>query len=272
MTAIKEPNFFLFDGPGDPRRPLVDDKAIITKSVSDPAEYDRLFRDAGPELRTGDISVLYLYTARTPELIRGCLPDARIAMVLRHPVDRAYSHFLYTYAGPPEEVRTAFRESVERELGLPETPFTSGTHLLRLSDYGRQIDRYLERFPREQLLVGLYDDLDADPAEFLRDLCEFIGADPTFTFDTGVTYNGSSVGSGARRTLARVAGRAAPTVKRVLPSSVAGRLGHLRARFRRAGEAPPLGADFRVELARHFEPSIARVEELTGRDLAHWRR
>src|SRR5690606_18050372 len=48
MTAIKEPNFFLFDGPGDPRRPLVDDKAIITKSVSDPAEYDRLFRDAGP--------------------------------------------------------------------------------------------------------------------------------------------------------------------------------------------------------------------------------
>lgn len=272
VSAVKEPNFFLFDGPGDASRPLVEERAIVTKSVSDPRDYDRLFADARPGQRTGDISVLYLYAQRSPELIRAELPDARIAMVLRHPVDRAYSHFLYTYAGPEEQVRTAFREAVEREVGLPETPFTSGTHLLRLGDYGPQLDRYLAQFSREQLFVGLYDDLDADPGAFLAQLCGFIGVDPTHDFDTGVAYNGSSVGGGAVRAIGRLAGRAAPRVKRALPPSVSGRLGRVRARFRRRGEPPPLGEVFRKELAGHFDASITRVEELTGRQLDHWRR
>lgn len=271
MSAIKEPNFFLFDGPGDRDAPLVAEPRIVAKSVSDPAEYERLFADATPGQVTGDISVLYLYAARTPELIARCRPDARIAMVLRHPVDRAYSHFLYTYTGPAEEVRAAFRTAALEELGEPETPFVSGTHLLRLSDYGPQLDRYLAQFPREQVLVGIYDDLQEDPAGFLRTFCEFVGVDPGFAFDTGVTYNGSSVGSRTRRAVAQAAGKVAPTVKKALPTSVAGKVGHIRARFRRKGEAPPLGDDFRRELAAHFEPSIRRVEELTERDLPGWR-
>lgn len=272
MSAVKEPNFFLFDGPGDRDRPLVDERTVIAKSVSDPGDYERLFADARPDQRTGDISVLYLYTARTPELVAASLPDARVAMVLRHPVDRAYSHFLYTYTGAAEQARTAFRETTERERGLPETPFVSGTHLLRLSDYGPQLDRYLACFERERLLVGLYDDLESDPDTFLRRFCEFVDVDASFRFDTGVNYNGSSVGSGARRAAAQAVGRVSPAVKRALPTTVAARLGHLRARFRRKGEAPPLGEDFRRELAAHFEPSIRRVEELTERDLPHWRR
>lgn len=271
VSAIKEPNFFLFDGPGDRGSPLVAEPRIINKSVSDPAEYERLFADARPDQVTGDISVLYLYASRSPELIARCRPDARIAMVLRHPVDRAYSHFLYTYTGPAEEVRSAFREAALAELGQPETPFVSGTHQLRLSDYGPQLDRYLAQFPREQLLIGLYDDLQDDPAGFLRTFCDFIGVDPTFEFDTGVNYNGSSVDGRMRRAVAQAAGKVTPTIKKALPASVAGRVGHLRARFRRKGEAPPLGDDFRRELAEHFEPSIRRVEELTGRELPGWR-
>lgn len=271
MSAVKEPNFFLFDGPGDRDRPLVEERRIIGKSVSDPAEYDRLFAECRPGQRTGDISVLYLYAQRTPELLAECRPDARVAMVLRHPLDRAYSHFLYTYTGPAETVRTAFREAVEAEQGQPETPFVSGTHVLRLSDYGPQLDRYLARFDREQLLVGLYDDLQADPAGFLRTFCEFVDVDPGFAFDTGTNYNASSVGSSTKRAVAQMAGRVSPTVKRLLPSSVAGRIGHLRARLRRKGDAPPLGEDFRRELGTYFEPSIRKVEELTGRDLPHWR-
>ncbi|MFM7064182.1 MAG: sulfotransferase domain-containing protein [Actinomycetes bacterium] len=270
-ATVKEPSFFLFEDTGGGPRPLVDDERIVTKSVRDPARYRALFDDAAPGQLTGDVSVLYLYAQRSPHLIRAANPDARVAMVLRHPVERSYSHFLYTYTGPAEQVRTAFREACEAERGLPETPFTSGTHLLRLSDYGPQVDRYLDVFPREQVLVSLYDDLEAHPADYLATFCSFVGADPAFGFDVGTRYNGSSVARRSGRAAAQAVGRVAPAVKSALPASAAAQLGRLRARLRRKGAPPPLGAQFRAEMAEYFGPSIARVEELTGRDLAHWR-
>jgi len=271
-STVKEPSFFLFEPTADGPQALVDDERIVTKSVGDPDRYRALFDAAAPGQLTADVSVLYLYTERSPDLIRAANPAARVAMVLRHPVERAYSHFLYTYTGPAEQVRTAFREACEAERGLPATPFTSGTHLLRLSDYGPQIDRYLDVFPREQVLVSLYDDLEEDPAGYLAAFCSFAGADPSFSFDVGTRYNGSSVARRSGRTVAQAVGRLAPAVKSALPTSAAAQLGRLRARLRRKGAAPPLGEAFRVEMAEYFEPSIARVEELTGRDLSHWRR
>ncbi len=270
-SAVKEPSFFLFEDTGSGPRPLVDDERIVTKSVSDPDRYRALFDAATPGQVTGDVSVLYLYAQRSPQLIHAANPDARVAMVLRHPVERAYSHFLYTYTGPAEQVRTAFRVACEAEQGLPETPFTTGTHLLRLSDYGPQVDRYLDVFDREQVLVSLYDDLEESPAAYLAAFCAFVGVDPSFPFDVGTRYNGSSVARRSGRAAAQAVGRLAPAVKSALPSSAAAQLGKLRARLRRKGAPPPLGAQFRTELAGYFEPSIARVEQLTGRDLSHWR-
>ena len=271
-STVKEPSFFLFDHSGSRPVPLVDDERIVTKSVSDPGQYAALFDGATPGQLTGDVSVLYLYTQRSPELIRAANPDARVAMVLRHPVERAYSHFLYTYTGPAEQVRTAFREACEAEQGLPETPFTSGTHLLRLSDYGPQLDRYLAAFPRDQVLVSLYDDLESEPAAYLATFCEFLGADPTFQFDVGTRYNGSSVARRSGRAAAQAVGRVAPLVKSALPASAAARLGRLRASLRRGDAPPPLGPAFRAQMAEYFEPTIARVEEVCGRDLPDWRR
>lgn len=271
-STVKEPNFFLFDNSGPQPQPLVDDDRVVKKSVSDAAAYRALFDGAAPGQVTGDVSVLYLYTPQSPQLIRAANPDAQIAVVLRHPLDRAYSHFLYTYTGPADRVRTEFREACEREQGLPETPFRSGTHHLRLSDYGRQLDRYLDAFPREQLHVSLFDDLEADPAGHLESFCRFVGADPTFGFDVATRYNGSSVARRSGRAAAQAVGRVAPAVKSALPAPAAAQLGRLRARFRRRGTPPPLGPAFRTEMAGYFEPTIARVEELCGRDLPDWRR
>lgn len=271
-STVKEPSFFLFDRTGGTAVPLVDDDRVVKKSVSDPVAYQALFDGAAAGRLTGDVSVLYLYTPQSPLLIRAANPEARVAMVLRHPLDRAYSHFLYTYTGPVDRVRTEFREACEREQGLPETPFTSGTHHLRLSDYGQQLDRYLDAFPRDQLHISLYDDLEADPAGYLESFCRFVGADPDFRFDVATRYNGSSVARRSGRAAAQAVGRVAPVVKSALPSSAAAQLGRLRARFRRSSTPPPLGPAFRAEMGRYFEPTTARVEELTGRDLADWRR
>lgn len=272
MSQVKEPNFFLFDGPGDPSRPLVEAPGIIAKSVSDPDAYARLFAGAPPGRRTGEVSVLYLYCDRSPALIAGSLPDARLVAVLRHPVDRAYSHFLFTYTGAAESVRSEFRAAAEREMGLPDTPFASGTHLLRLGRYRPQIDRYLDAVGRDRLHLILHEDLQERPAEVLADLCRFLDVDPSFHFDTSVTYNGSALRGSTTRMVRQALGGTTSGLKRVLPAPVAGRLGRARARLRRPGSAPPLGADFRRELAAWFEPSTARVEELVGRELSHWRR
>ncbi len=272
MSRVKEPNFFLFDGPGDPSRPLVEAPDIIAKSVSDPEAYEHLFAGAGPGRSTGEVSVLYLYCERTPELIAGSLPAARLVAVLRHPVDRAYSHFLFTYTGAVDSVRSEFRAAAEREMGLPDTPFGAGTHVLRLGRYGPQIDRYLDVVGRDRLHLILHEDLQERPDEVLADLCRFLDVDPSFDFDTSVAYNGSALRGSTTRMVRQALGGTTSRLKRVLPPGAAGRLGRVRARLRRPGATPPLGAEFRRELAEWFEPSTARVEELVGRDLSHWRR
>src|SRR3954465_912455 len=95
MSATREPTHFVFrPGPGGPQPCIADDRRLLTKSVPDRSAYERLF-PAGGVPAAGDASPLYLYPRETPELIASAVPDARLIAVVREPVDRAWSHFVY---------------------------------------------------------------------------------------------------------------------------------------------------------------------------------
>lgn len=252
MSSIKEPNYFLFDETG---QPCIDDRRIAAKSVPDRARYEKLFTQ--PAKAVGEASPLYLYNRETPALIRKAAPDARLIAIAREPVERTWSHFVYVNDDLGERTVPAFREAVERELGLPYEPYRTGTHFVRLSAYAEQLERYREVFPSEQLLVIGYDDLIRRTAETLATICAFLGIDDSFAFDTSVQYNPSSGERSWVARLDRVVRPAFPYLKRALPAAVSGRLARGRARLRaasRSDAAPPIPADLRATLNAHFAP------------------
>ena len=267
MSAIKEPNHFLFrPGPDGPQPCIADDRRLLAKSVPDRTAYERLF-PAGGVRAAGDASPLYLYTRETPELLAEAVPDARLVAVVREPVDRAWSHFVYVNDELGEAAPEEFARAVRRELPLGYEPYRTGTHFVRLSRYAEQLQRYLAVFPRDRLLVLPYDVLVQDPATALRQVCMLLGVDADYTFDTSVRYNPSSGASSPFGRVDRLLRPAFPYLKRALPSGVAGRLAARRARLRAAhrddAAVGPTDA-VRAELAEHFRPDIEWLATETG--------
>jgi hypothetical protein len=268
MSSIKEPNFFVFEQTESGPRPCIgDDRRLIAKSVADPARYERLFVRSAPAV--GEASPLYLYTREAPELIRAKVPDARLIAIVREPVERTWSHFVYVNDDLGDQTVSAFRDAVDREIGLPYEPYRTGTHFVRLSAYVHQLARYRSVFPTEQLLVVGYDDLIRRTPETLARICRFLGIDDTFAFDTSVQYNPSSGEQSWVARLDRVVRPAFPYLKKALPASVTGRLARGRARLRAASRTDaelPIPADLRARLDEHFAPDrdwLAREANVT---------
>jgi hypothetical protein len=268
MSSIKEPNFFLFEQSADGPRPCIaEDRRLIAKSVPDRGRYERLF--AQPAAAVGEASPLYLYTRQTPRLIQALVPDARLIAIVREPVERAWSHFVYVNDDLGAETVPAFQRAVDEEIGRGYEPYRTGNHFLRLSAYAEQLERYRSVFPTEQLLVVAYDALIRETSRTLAQICRFLDIDDTFAFDTSVQYNPSSGGRSLVARIDRIVRPTFPYLKKSLPAAVTGRLARGRAKLRAASRtdaAAPIPADLRARLDEHFAPDrewLAREAGIT---------
>lgn len=153
--------------------------------------YAHWFESVSPEARAwGEVSPSYcvLSTDRISD-VRSLLPDCRLVLLLRNPVDRAWSaarrvfsqlaepHFHTT----PEDVAEEeyFKYFRAEHLYLPEVRHKHGSFapgLLR-GHYTAILDNWLSVFPAEQLLIGLYDTLRDDPTELLGRVFAHLGVD-----------------------------------------------------------------------------------------------
>ena len=99
MSSIKEPNFFALEGSnldfnGAEGKEQIQ-RLIKRESIINIEEYRALFRRAAHETAIGEASPMYLYSPEAPYRIRYYVPEAKLITILRNPVERAYSAFLY---------------------------------------------------------------------------------------------------------------------------------------------------------------------------------
>src|SRR6516225_5288616 len=168
MNTIKEPNYFAKDiltsefqrargVLGVKRDELVHNRWEGTHFayVPDWETYQSLFRGGKGEVVFGEASTLYLQSKAAASEIRSGCPDAKIVMVLRHPVERAFSEYRMNLA--IGYTRSTFCEDIQREMhaDLPAGGLIAG------SLYYSAVSRYLHTFGRERVLIFLYEDLEA---------------------------------------------------------------------------------------------------------------
>jgi hypothetical protein len=104
-------------------------------------------------------------------------PQARILILLRDPIDRAWADYHMHSARNPEENRD-FPQAVEDELAGRVVDFRR--RYLHKSTYAAAVGRYLETFPREQVRVLRSEDF-FDPhrtGEILAETFRFLGLKP----------------------------------------------------------------------------------------------
>jgi hypothetical protein len=236
--------------------------------ISDQAEYEALFAPATTESAIGEASTMYLYLPWVPARIAELKPDMKLIAILRHPVDRAFSHYCMRVGMEAEPLKT-FEEAVEAEPDRVARGDVDGTHYLGRGFYSAQIRRYLDLFPREQLRIYLYDDLREDAVKLSRDAFRFLEVDDRFEPDTSLKQNVGEMPKS--RALHDFLTRENPTkavLKAVLPPT-------LRKRMATAAKdrnllKPVLSPDTRRRLTGAFREDILNLQDLLSRDLSAW--
>jgi hypothetical protein len=266
----KEPNYFAFGdvsvavGTGAPARPATPHPAAAT-SVTRREDYVRLFDGVAGEPAVGEVSPEYLVNERACDAIRRELPDARLVAVLRDPVQRAWSDYLmYRRDGlePAEDFGRALDEQEERRRQGAPTAWYVESGL-----YGRQLARYYDAFPAEQISVHLFDDLVRDPDGTMAAVTTFLGVDPV-PLRTVDQLNASGVPR--NRALAAVLRSRrwlGPALKAVLPDRL--RPGLERV-VQRGLDRPAIAPEHRARLIETYQDDVALLGRLTGRDLSSW--
>jgi len=129
----------------------------------------------------GEKSTDYLESAAAAARIAHDLPSVKLVFILREPVDRAWSNYLWTRMNglETEDFETAVRLEDQRERTLPEglrfaRPFSYVSRGL----YADLLRPYLDRFPREQLLILKFEDIVSAPGGLVARLHGFLGVSP----------------------------------------------------------------------------------------------
>ena len=260
MTSVKDPAYFAYGVDADGRL-LWGNPDLHIFPIKSLSEYERLFAEAGNAAAVGEASTTYLECPQSAARIRELIPGARILCSLRHPVDRAYSDYLMYLRSRGRRFDPA------RELTATSVWARPDSHWMRVGRYHEQLSRYYDAFPRDQICVLLFDDLNRDPQRFVRDTYQFLKVDPEFAPDIETPH--AAGGIPASLMLEGLFARGTRSViKPWVPTRAANWLRKLRGRSMR--QAPRLPADLKKELTGHFRDDITKTSELIGRSLQHW--
>jgi len=134
---------------------------------------------------TGEATPYYLFHPLAPERASALVPEARIVVILRNPIDRAYSHYRERarHGAEPlsfEDALDAEADRLEGEeariIGVPGYVSHAHEHLSYVAQgrYAPMLERWFGVYPRDHVLVLLNEDLDGDRDAVLDRLFGFL--------------------------------------------------------------------------------------------------
>jgi hypothetical protein len=129
----------------------------------------------------GEKSTNYLESATAAERIAADLPGVKLVFILRDPVERAFSNYLWSRQNgmEAESFAEALAQEDERERHTPDTLRFARPHaLFSRGLYADLLAPYFRLFAREQILVLRYESIVLDPAGLTNDLHRHLGVHP----------------------------------------------------------------------------------------------
>ena len=198
---------------------------------------ERRSRNLGYDIAIGEGSPYYLFHPTVPERVHEVLPDTRLVVLLRDPIERALSHFRHERRNGSETVsdfETAWELETERLSGAEERLSSGDTvydeahnrfSYTARGDYAPQLERWLAKFDHSQLHIIRSEDLFEKPREVMSDFFDFLE----------------------------------------LPQVDLGDFPVLNATTVQASD--PAEKELRKRLAAHFAPKVAQLEKLLGRSM-----
>lgn len=261
MSPVKEPHFFATD-------------LVAPMYVQDVARYAQLFASYAGQSAVGEASPLYLYSKTALANIAAYKPDAKIIILVRDPVEAAYSLHSGLLANGREDIAdfaAALDAESARRAGTRTAKHAIPKQAVYYRDivsFGEQIDRAYNLFSKDQVKLIFFEELQADPAAVVASVQTFLGVQTMVSSDLAPqnTNKASRLPVIWRRWMAMAPHQRA-RISAVLPKPVRRALLHLNAR---RTPRRPLPDSIAKALYADLANDIARLACISGRDLSAW--
>ena len=222
------------------------------------ARYEKFFSEWAGQSVVGEATPEYLFRPQSAEQISRYLPDVKAIVLLRNPVDRAYS--AYWHGIRDGWIRGSFSRVVSAELSGTRSAGRAYRDLAERGQYAEQLQRFLDYgFDRDRMLVLMFEEVLADQQSALLEVEEFLGVEPVLTLFPKVNdARSTSLPRPVANAFARVWRN--PMISRITSLTD------------RPFTPPEMDPEVRARLIEHFRPWNQRLSELLGRDLPDWNR
>lgn len=229
--------------------------------------YKEHFKEAEEENAIGEATAMYLCDPEAPTQIHRAIPDIKLIACLRYPTDRAYSH--YWMARGKGHTSISFEEVVQ----------SREARFIERGRYARQIERYLDYFERDQILILIHEEVFDAPSESLNKICSFLGVDDTFYRNQSwITERVHPASTERSIFLHRAIGTLATWMRghegfrQVLDwIKEIGIAKWVKQANKKKRDYPEMPVDLRRELDEYYASTIHRVEQILGRRVEVWR-
>ncbi len=267
----KEPHFMAFSGTAPNFQGPYDDQIINRRAITQIEEYEKFFVGSGGFKAVGEGSVSTLYYAKTSiRNLQTYTPAAKLICILRNPIERAYSAYMY-YLSLTREPVQSFEQAWDLEPERLNQNYHHIWHYRRMGLYSEQVAPFMQAFPAEQLKILIYDDFRREPLKVIRECCEFIGVDPEQTYDNRPETLVS--GRPRNRLIQSLFGKPSGwkrTLRRILPNSLTSGLRDFVSKRNLSRE--PMTQAMRTRLRDYYADDVTRLEGLIQRDLSNWKK
>lgn len=209
--------------------------------------------------RRGEIAPTYFDIPVVPSRIQQINPNCKILINLRNPINRALSGY-HHHLGKGR-VSGSFSEAVSQ---MPR--------IVEAGRYAQHVSRWLDQFGADQVTFVLLDDIESCPEIVLRQIYQFLAVSEIPMPQIGKEKFGAAT-MPKFPWLAKVAAESATWLRRKRWHKLAefGKALGLKKVYTGGKHLPTLSHPEQLKLIEEYEPDIAFVEKLVGRDLSAWR-
>ncbi len=254
FSPVKEPSFFITEYP-------------IVKTQE---EYLSLFDNAKNEKIIGEASHAYMTSPGTAEKLYKLFPNARFLIMVRNPVDRAYSLYYHMRFFGLEKIKTFEDALSAEEIRANSSDFINNCgHYIynflyfRSGLFGEQVQRYLSFFDKKQFIFVSLKGLQANPIKELIRIFRFLGVNESFVPDLTV----KNVGKKPRFPLIHNLITNETFINFVKNNTILNAIAQSSVQRLLFSKLPPMKESTRKMLAEKYVDDLTLLKNLTGIDL-----
>lgn len=224
-------------------------------------EYRNLFSTAKQNQLIGESTAIYLRDPDTPEKIHNANPDAKIVIMLRDPIERAFSHYLMYIKNGYETKPFSKKFKIYLENKKKDDFYD---YIMMPSFYFDSVSQYIKIFGKEKIKIIIYEEFAQNTSDSVYQVLDFLNIKSKPPTNIGKKYNDFSHPLGKSQNFLLSNKISKNLGRKLLPKSTRISIKNILSD---KSEKPTLEKDDVLKLQELFSQDVSSLESLFERKL-----